>query len=307
MRWEERQRVPSDFGNGYVSMGPIKLIFVLSSPHSGSTWVGYVLGSTPKSAFLGEYYRVWDDQLRVPCTLCATRGLDACPVLQGAELVPNTDAFRFAARRTGASVLIDNSKVTSWATKFVNSPELDCRFVHVLKDPRGWISSMRRRHEISINDAIAEWHRQNTSFANFARQAGPKATTVCYDLLALRAKPSWKRLFRFCGLPFEDQALRYWETEHHGFAANGASDALVKTVAGQPPSPVRTGDDAFYAGKSQQQFHDDRWRESLTEQEQEEIQTNPYVRKLLAELGYRLTRTGIWPAGLTGRLGWFSG
>jgi hypothetical protein len=285
-------------------MVPIKLIFVLSSPHSGSTWVGYVLGSTSKSAFLGEFYRAWDDQARVPCTLCATRGLDACSVLHGAELLPDIDAFRFAARRTGASVLVDNSKTTSWAAKFINSPELDCRFVHVLKDPRGWIASMKRRHEITLDDALAEWRRQNASFANFARLAGPKATTVCYDLLALRAKPSWKRLFRFCGLPFEEQALRYWETEHHGFAANGASDALVKTVAGQPPSHFQTGDDVFYERNSQQEFYDDRWRESLTKQEQENIQNDQHVQKLLARLGYRLTRAGIRPSGLTGRLGW---
>jgi len=186
---------------------------------------------------------------------------------------------------------------------FIDAPNLDCRFVHLLRDPRGWVASLRRRHEVTLDDALTMWCGQNASINDFLRLADLRATIVCYDLLASRAKPSWKKLFQFCGLPFEVQSLCYWEKEHHGFAANGASDALVKTIAGQPPAHFRTGDDAFYARYSQQYFHDDRWRRSLTEQEQEDIRNSSDVRALLAELGYRLTRSGIWPSGFAGLLG----
>jgi hypothetical protein len=285
-------------------MPPTTVIFILSSAHSGSTWVGYVLGSTSHSAFLGEYFRPWDSQARVPCTICAMRGLPSCTVLHGAERLPGADAFRFAAARTGARILIDNSKRIDWAETFVGMADLECRFVHVVRDPRGWVASTKRRGEGDLDGARASWVAENAAFTTAAQRAGVRAITVCYDLLALRPASSWRRLFRFCGLRFDPRALRYWEAEHHGFAANGASDAVVKAAGGAPPGHFATGDDGFYASRSQRDFHDDRWRDSLSDVEQDAVRCDPGVARLLAQTGYRLTRTGIRRLGWMGRLGW---
>ncbi len=277
---------------------PTTVIFILSSAHSGSTWVGYVLGSTAQSAFLGEYFRPWDSTARVPCTICATRGLPSCTILHGAETRPGSEAFRFAAERTGARVLIDNSKQIGWAHMFAGQPGLACRFVHIVRDPRGWVASTKRRGNGDLAGARDVWLAENAAFLTAGKQEGVPAATVCYDLLALRPATTWRRLFRFCGLRFAPTALRYWETEHHGFAANGASDALVKAAGGAPPGHFATGDDGFYARQSRQNFHDDRWRDSLSQQEQDDIRNDPRVGTLLGKMGYRLTRTGIGRVGL---------
>ncbi len=309
-RWRQhwrgfgRSRASPDLGRGFesapdagyteaVSPAPTTVIFILSSAHSGSTWVGYVLGSTAQSAFLGEYFRPWDSQARVPCTICAMRGLASCTILHGAETLPDSDAFSFAAARTGAGVLVDNSKQIGWAEKFVGRPGLDCRFVHVVRDPRGWVASTKRRGQGDLEGARAVWLAENAGFREAAKRNGVRAMTVCYDLLALRPAATWPLLFGFCGLRFDPNALRYWETAHHGFAANGASDALVKAAGGVPPGHFATGDDGFYARRSRQDFHDDRWRDSLTRQEQDAIGNDPEVRGLLAAMGYRLTRNDI--------------
>jgi hypothetical protein len=278
------------------SQSRISVVFVLSSRHSGSTWVGYVLGSTPESAFLGEYYRAWDEHARVPCTVCAGRGLSACSVLHDIESAPPEHAFDLAAQRTNKRMLIDSSKQLEWTAKFLNRDNIDVRFVHVFKDPRGWLSSFRRRYSGTLDDAMALWCKENREYQDFIRSAGGRGMSVSYDLLALSPERLFGELFKFCELPFNEESLYYWNTEHHGFAANGASDALIKSsnlIAA--PSHFATGDDAFYKQNSQHLFHDTRWQAELTSDENAAIQRNPDVKALLRSLGFRLTDDGIVP------------
>ena len=47
-------------------MAKRSVVFVVSSSHSGSTWTGYILGSHPQSAFLGEYHRGWNAEIVYP-------------------------------------------------------------------------------------------------------------------------------------------------------------------------------------------------------------------------------------------------
>ena len=120
-------------------------VFILSSPHSGSTWTGYVLGSNPESAFVGEYHRAWKDALRVPCTLCAARGLESCEVLGDIEKEPAERAFDLAFARTGKRVVVDASKDVEWIRLFKANDGVDIRIVHLVRDPRGFFASVKRR------------------------------------------------------------------------------------------------------------------------------------------------------------------
>ena len=274
----------------------ISVTFVLSSRHSGSTWVGYVLGSTPESAFLGEFYRAWDEHARVPCTVCAGRGLRACTVLHGIESTRPEYAFDIAAKRTSKRMLIDSSKQLEWTAKFLDRDNIDVRFVHIFRDPRGWLSSFRRRYVGTRDEALALWCKENREFHDLIGSTGGRGVSVNYDLLALSPKRLFSDLFDFCGLPFSDASLYYWNTEHHGFAANGASEALIKNsnlIA--PPSHFATGDDAFYKEHSQHLFHDTRWQAELTSEENAAIQQNEEVKTLLASLNFRLTDDSIVP------------
>lgn len=272
----------------------ISVIFILSSRHSGSTWLGYILGSTSESAFLGEYYRAWDDHARVPCTVCAGRGLNTCRVLHGIESIPPEDAFDFAAKRTNKRTLIDSSKEFGWAARFLNRENIDVRFVHVFKDPRGWFSSFRRRHTGTLDDALAIWCKENREFRDFISSSGGRGISVSYDLLAQSPKQLFGKVFEFCNLPFDNSSLYYWNIEHHGYAANGASDALIKNLDSiSPPSHFSTGDDLFYKENSQQLFHDSRWQAELTFKENMAIQRNSEVKDLLDTLGFQLTEVSI--------------
>ena len=285
-----------------------KAIFVMSSHHSGSTWVGYVLGSAPEAAFVGEYFRAWSEELRVPCTICAASGLAECQILHGAEATPAHDAFRFAMERTGKPAIVENSKSLEWTRGFLGRSDVSPRFVLVVKDPRSWFASSRRRTAQDVHQAIARWCAENREYRDFLAARPGLGSTVAYDLLAEFPQREFASLFGACGLTYTDEALKYWTREHHGFAANGASDAILRggKFASQP-GHFRTGDDAFYDKRSQSLFRDDRWRSELTAAEDLAIRENREVAELLASLGFRLTKDGMGRIVLpTGRR-WWSG
>ena len=268
-------------------------VFILSSPHSGSTWAGYVLGSNPASAFLGEYHRAWRDRLRAPCILCNARGLGFCEILSDLAEEPVERAFDLAFVRTRTRVVVDSSKDVGWIQSFRTDDVADTRVVHLVRDPRGFFASAKRRVQDDLDQVMSKWCKENEDFRDFIAASGLSSVTVSYDLLAQSPETEFRRLFEFCGMAFTEESLRYWNVEHHAWAANGASDAIVKGK-GHDPS-VTTGDNDFYKEKSQTLFHDLRWRSALTPAESTAIENNNRARRLLRSLGFALTENGIKP------------
>jgi len=269
-------------------------IFILSSPYSGSTWVGYVLGSGLESAFVGEYHRAWRQAIRQPCTICAARGLQCCEVLHDVEKEPAESAFDLAFARTGKRVIVDSSKDHDWIQKFRMTESLDIRIVLLVRDPRGFFASARRRTTSELGAVMAHWSRENRKFSDFITSSGIPSVTVSYDLAAESPDYEFRRLFEFCGMKFTKESLSYWNVEHHGFAANGATDAILKGKEFRHvPGHFLTGDDVFYGEKSQTLFHDQRWRAALTSLESAAIENNEDVQQVLGSLGFALNEKGI--------------
>jgi hypothetical protein len=266
-------------------------VFILSSPHSGSTWTGYVLGSNPASAFLGEYHRAWNDGLRAPCIVCNARGLGFCKVLSDLEDEPVERAFDLAFARTGKRVIVDSSKDVEWIRSFRTDDPADIRLVHLVRDPRGFYASAKRRVRDGLDQVMSKWCKENEDFRDFIAASGLSGVTASYDLLAQSPETEFCRLFEFCGMAFREESLRYWNVEHHAWAGNGASHALLKGSGYD--CPLVTGDVDFYKEKSQTLFHDLRWRLALTPAESTSIENNRRVRRLLRSLGFSLTETGI--------------
>jgi hypothetical protein len=273
-------------------------VFIHSSPHSGSTWLGYVLGSSQSSAFVGELYRAWDFGERVPCTVCASRGLPECIVLGGIENVEPERAFELISSRNGRPVIVENSKKLDWTCRFLNRSDRETKLVHVIKDPRSRWASLRRRVAADLEKCMADWCSENQQIIDFSIETGVSTKVVSYDIIAANPEVEFDELFRFLGIDFVDSALRYWEVEHHGYAANGASSALIKHQNFKsPPKHFSTGDDQFYAKNYGCSFVDDRWRAELPDEETEAILANKDVLELLDGLGYVLTKSAIYRGG----------
>ncbi len=270
-----------------------KIIFILSSTRSGSTWLGYVLGSTQNAAFLGEYYRAWEPNLGVPCSWCAANGDAVCPVLDGLGNVPAEEAFAFAFARVRRPVLVDSSKSLSWTGKFVGK---DSRYeiclIHLVRDPRGWYSSERRRHCLDPPVYLSRWIQQQRDISSFMKQSEVASTTVFYDELATSPILEVAELCAVLNLPFTSECLNYWRQPQHGFAANGASSFLFSGRR-DSSSVVVTGDDDYYRAHREQFFVDERWKSALTPEESGAIENHPDIIELFGSYGRTLSPEGI--------------
>jgi hypothetical protein len=250
---------------------------------------------------VGELYRGWDAEDCVPCTVCASRGLSDCVILAGIGDLAPRDAFGVISARSGKAVIVENSKRVAWTRQFIGRPGRDTRIIHLVKDPRSRWASLRRREAADMGECMIAWCRENQEIIDFTSETGLPTMVVAYDLVAAHPRMELEALFRFFGAAFDESVLRYWEVEHHGFAANGASSAIIRHQKfSAPPKHFSTGDDPFYAAKFGQTFVDERWRAELPETENDAILQNEQVRGVLASLGYGLSTSGIFRSGAAG-------
>jgi hypothetical protein len=272
-----------------------QVVFILSCDSSGSTWLGYVLGSHSRCAFVGELYRAWKPELREPCAWCAGQGRTECEALHGIELAPPESAYDFVLDRLNADTIIDTTKKIDWVSKYANSRRgYDVKFLHLMRDPRGWYESRKRRSAQPLDIQLAEWCGYNSQIWKFIRSTGMPSATLFYDETAAHPTAELPKLCAFLGSSFEPDALAYWQKPHHAFAANGASNSVLRGLPrAEEMQFFVTGDDRYYEEHRKQSFVDERWKERLSDEEKQAIAANPEIRGLMAAYGRTLSEAGI--------------
>lgn len=263
---------------------PRSIAFILSETRSGSTWLSYVLGNHIGAAHLGEYYRPYSMQGHVACRLCQAKGLAECEILKGIESIDEAQAFSFAFSRLKANVLIDCSKQISWFERCIrHSENYDIKVVHLIRDPRAWYASERRRNPMSVEDGMNRWLKKNAEIDSSIQINNKPSITVFYDDLAGSPLINFPKLSNFLGLDFDEGVLQYWDKEHHGLGGNGAA---LNNLSSHSTENVITGDDKFYAKTMRQKFYDCRWLEQLSAVEIHLIESNLSVQLYLKKYGH---------------------
>jgi hypothetical protein len=252
--------------------------FILGEGRSGSTWLSYVLGSHPGVAHLGEYLRPFIYPGHVACRLCEAKGRSQCEILHGIENVEEAYAYDFAFERFGKSILCDASKVPDWMVRFLGHRRYQIKVVHLMRDPRGWFASQRRREPMSAEAAAQRWADKNNTIADFVAAHRLECCRVFYDELTVRPEQYFPPLCRFIGTRYESRALEYWNYEHHGLGGNGAA---LNVIGGYQQANVLTGDDPFYKARVKKRFHDTRWLSQLSPAERRAFEQSPAVNRVL--------------------------
>jgi hypothetical protein len=102
----------------------------------------------------------------------------------------------------------------------------DARFIHVHRDPRDVVASIRGmewRSSDSVGALARECRRTYRRQAGFARQLGPERYAVVrYESLVTEPEGVLRRLCDFLEEPFESAMLRYPERREPGFVASEA-------------------------------------------------------------------------------------
>lgn len=196
------------------------------------------------------------------------------------------DAFSWAFTRFKKQVLVDCSKNKDWTDCFLEQRDFDTKLIYLIREPRGWYASQKKRHKWSLNDAIKKWVTSNNFIKAYVNEAfskhGVSNFTVFYDDLARWPEKYFPPLFEALGMDFNQSSLEYWDFEHHGPAGNGPSFNLLNSFAN---AQVTTGDDPFYKEKLHKQYYDIRWKHEISPEEIAGIEKNSEVVSLLEALG----------------------
>ena len=273
-----------------------QLIFITSETRSGSTWLSYMLGTHPQAAHLGEYYRPFLQRGHVSCRLCEGRGLSDCKILGNLSEIPISHAYGFALERYksyGIHTLIDCSKDLAWLDQIIlagggsNDGSLPIKVIHLIRDPRGWIASERRRVPMTIDEAIDRWQQHHRTTQQWIRAKGIPSICISYDQLCLEPERALRKLSKLIGAKQDFSQYEYWNKEHHGLGGNGAA---LNNLIHSPKATPTTGDDEFYQQKIHKIFYDLRWKSETDSNQLDILCRQPDIEQIMNKSGISLNK-----------------
>lgn len=280
-------------------MEPRTVVFILSLPRSGSTLLGHFLGSHPDVMYSGEIPSPLKKGHPVRCRYC---GNDTCPVW-GKMLDPpfvhrcyrTQQSFgRGVARRVTAGirrktdeyqppgalfqrvfkadpdthVIVDSSKDLSWVDWNRATQEYESRFVFLLRDLRGVVSSLRRNNDQPIRRTIRRATGSLQRLRRYVKRlpAG-QVLTVRYEDLTEQPDSFGRTVCDFLHIPFDRRMKEFYRYPSHVIGGNCGPVLQCRITAGRDPDGLRpyAADSlrAFYLNRSVSILSDDRWKHEL--------------------------------------------
>lgn len=272
-----------------------KIVFIVCPGHSGSTLLGYILGSHSHATYVGEIRALrkrLNSKKRGVCGVCG----DDCSFWYGTM---NADGFldRYARADhwwdrlpgrlfperyakdiytrlfevTGSDLLVDSSHFASWASVAARYPrEAESIVVNMVRDGRAFVASHKRKGR-DVEQMTRIWVKRVEDIETFLRTwPEERAIMVRYQDLASEPEVTIRGLTERLGLVFEPEMLDYWKHEHHNVGGNTGVRLSVADYAGKPLRGRHTRKDIdYYEVRKRQIFLDERWKHELTQEELE--------------------------------------
>lgn len=277
------------------------IVYILSTNYAGSHFASLLLGSNTRALHIGEVKRLRKPAFKTkkqPCTICSNK---PCPVMHGITPENIDDVYKTIFSNIddeNITTLIDTSKKTFWAERFIEDDRYDLKFIHLIRDPRALVrrdsltfptfrQRLRQRWKVvraypkmALSMLFGEqsriylykWLKENRGITDFIEQNNLDATVVTYHDLAKNTGEELMRLTDWAGLDYEPEQIEYWNFSHHG---------SQKT-------------DYEWIKKKQLKGHFDlRWKEFLSSKTQDDIVDNKDVLSYLDGIGVDFSAEGL--------------
>lgn len=135
----------------------------------------------------------------------------------------NFDLFAAVAAASGAEYVIDSSKRVGRLRRLLAHPDLEVVPIHVLRNPKGRASSVRRRKGQVFRPTVQYSYRSLRLFALLFRRPH---LVVRYERLAAEPEAEMRRIMAYLGLAYEPAQVNDWaNSEHHNLAGNAVRRA----------------------------------------------------------------------------------
>ncbi|MCW5716332.1 MAG: sulfotransferase [Bauldia sp.] len=230
----------------------MKIVYIASSPHSGSTLLDLMLNGHSRGFTVGEIRQlprfVGPEQLMKRCT-CGAPSILECPFWDKVNTLVrertgrtlsdlNIDTYRDldACRRdnrilfeavgaiSGAAFVVDSSKDVQRLELLLSMPELDVLPIFLARNPKGQILSMTRSGErkqrqfAGLSGLIGFYSYQNSKIDRLVRNR--PHFRVRYENLVRNPVAVLSPLMQSIGLEYEPQQQNFAVHERHNVGGN---------------------------------------------------------------------------------------
>ncbi|MEY2977965.1 MAG: sulfotransferase [Prochlorotrichaceae cyanobacterium] len=265
-----------------------KVCFIGGAGHSGSTLLGFVLGSHSQGFYAGEaaktrYLQNPQEALRKrSCKFC---GLD-CPVWGDFTITPHPDLYEQLSQRVQRSFIIDSTKKVAWIQEQIQALQplaVQIYFLFLKRDSRAVVNSRLRKYpDRSPESIIQDWQKQIQETQHFFEQLPYPKKSIQYEKFALEPAIVTQELCRFLEIPYEVKMLDYSHHPHHVLGGNNGTQFLVaksQNLQDQCCSHLSHQNHEYYVQHYQNHGSqiqiDLRWKNELS----------PAIQRLLESLG----------------------
>ena len=260
-----------------------KIVYILSTNYAGSHLLSLCVGGHTRFQHIGEVKGLRSNKHhpgRQYCGICD--GHENCPVLKGItqKNFENIYEIIFANVGPGVHGLVDTSKKTYWAQRFLNDKRYEKKFVFLVRDPRAlvrrWLideklNRFRERLKLlkysprnfkkgfsgdSVDTYTGKWLQQNWKIYDFIKKNNLDFYILSYHDLVTRESEILPSLMEWLGEKYEPGQEEYWNFTHHGSLKQQYKDKKSKSL-------------------------DCRWQDYLSKRQQEKISQDHDVQTFL--------------------------
>lgn len=271
----------------------MRVIYIAGAAHSGSTLLDLMLNAHPDIVSVGEVLKLnrqlafrdperkryapcscgasslWDckfwSAVDVKTKVSAGKSIAELDILDSAardpHYAPNVILFDAIAAVSGKNFIVDSSKIPRRLGHLMQLPELEIYPVHLVREPKGQIASVMRKHGGFLKNIVRyeivqeKVHRKLKSVPH---------SVVRYEDLVRDPESTLRSILQPLGLNFDRRQLSWAEAEKHIVAGNHMRfETKSKLVL------------------------DERWRERLTARQQHIVDLGTMrSRRLLPSTGF---------------------
>lgn len=232
---------------GAAAPAPVRVVYLIGAGHCGSTLLDICLDAHPQIMGLGEITTLAADNpapVEHPAWVRAAeifrsregraietvrfrpqerriRGLLANAVPSREWQAENVAALRALADGSGAPLLADSSKEWQRLLALANTPGIDLRVIHIVRDARGVINSYRRKYS-SWRHGYRRLMKIDLSAMFLQMRRIPRGHwhRVRYEDLASRPEETLRGIAAFLDLPFDPAMLSPDPSTYSGIGGN---------------------------------------------------------------------------------------
>lgn len=250
-----------------------KVCFIGGAGHSGSTLLGFVLGSHRDCFYAGEAAKtryLHNSRKKLKKRVCKLCGPN-CPIWGNFFRTEQPDLYEQISRATGARTVIDSSKNLDWIAAHIQELKglpATPYFIFLQRDGRAVINSRVRKYpEKPLTEQIKKWVEKIRATAAFFERLDVPKLIVRYEEFATRPEGTTRQICDFLGISYQTGMLEFYRHQHHPLGGNNGTQYLVARHHG--PNPERPYTELASRSRDYYQNHapeirlDLRWKTEL--------------------------------------------